>query len=246
MLDTVNQLVNPATDYTPFQVPNPLGSGEAITVYNLNKNKQGQVQLVDTNSQINNTVYTGIELSFTARFDRLNLYGGWTANRTVAVTCDAYNPNNFRFCDQNGNMQQQNGASVTIPFRSDYKLNGFYRLPAGIQANFAWQNYAGAASTINYPVPAALFAAVGGRTQAVTVPLVSPGVRYLTRWNQLDAGVKKTFKVRQTELGLSLDVFNLLNASSILGEVQTFGPSLGQPTEILQGRFARIATTARF
>jgi len=36
-----------------------------------------------------------------------------------------------------------------------------------------------------------------------------------------------------------------LNASSVLGEVQTFGPSLGRPTEILQGRFARIGAKKR-
>ena len=34
-----------------------------------------------------------------------------------------------------------------------------------------------------------------------------------------------------------------LHASSLPGEVQTFGPSLGRPTEILQGRFARIGAT---
>jgi len=78
------------------------------------------------------------------------------------------------------------------------------------------------------------------------VPLVSPGTRYLSRWNQLDLGVRKNLKLQKAEVALHLDVFNALNASSVLGEIQTFGPSLGQPTEILQGRFARIATTVKF
>jgi hypothetical protein len=246
LANTVNTLVDPVADYAPFQVANPLGNGESITVYNLNRNKQGQVDLLDTNSDINTTLYTGIEISFTARIRRLNLYGGWTGNRNVQVTCDTVNPNSYRFCDQSGGLRQENGQNLTIPFRHDLKLNGFYRLPADLQANFAWQNYAGAPSTVNYPVPAAAFAVVGGRTQAVTVPLVSPGTRYLSRWNQLDLGVRKNVKLRTTEVSLHLDVFNALNASSVLGEVQTFGPSLGQPTEILQGRFARIATTVKF
>jgi hypothetical protein len=244
--NSINELVDANADYTPFQIVNPLGNGEMITVYNLNRNKQGQVSLVDRNSDINTTVYDGFEVSFTTRFEKANLYGGWTANRTLTVTCDTNNPNSYRYCDQNGETFQQNGVSTAIPFRHDFKLNGFYRLPADFQVNFAWQNYAGAASTINYPVPAAAFAPVGGRTQAVTVPLVSPGVRYLERWNQLDAGVKKGFTFGKIQASLHLDVFNLLNASSILGEVQTYGPSLGQPTEILQGRFARIGTTVRF
>jgi hypothetical protein len=244
--NSINELVNANADYTPFQIANPVGNGEMITVYNLNRNKQGLVSLLDTNSTINTTVYNGFEISFTTRFERLNLYGGWTGNRTVIVTCDTNNPNSYRFCDQFGDLRQENGSSVKIPFRHDFKLNGYYRLPAEFQFNFAWQNYAGALSTINYPVPAAAFAGVGGRTQAVTVPLVAPGVRYLPRWNQLDAGVKKGFNIGKGEVSLHLDVFNVLNASSILGEVQTFGPSLGQPTEILQGRFARVATTVRF
>lgn len=246
LMRSINELVSADADYTPFQIANPLGNGEMITVYNLNRNKQGQVSLVDSNSDINSIAYDGFEVSFNARFDKFNLYGGWTANRTVNVTCDTNNPNNYRYCDQTGDTFQQNGESTTIPFRQDFKLNGLYRLPADFQLNFAWQNYAGALSTINYPVPAAAFAPVGGRTQAVTVQLVSPGVRYLGRWNQLDAGVRKGFKVQKLDIGLNLDVFNLLNASSILGEVQTYGASLGQPTEILQGRFARIGTTVKF
>jgi hypothetical protein len=246
LANSINELVDPVADYTPFQVPNPLGNGELITVYNLNRNRQGLVSLVDTNSSINRIVYDGLELSVTTRFNRLSLYGGWTANRTVTITCDTNNPNSYRFCDQNRELRQGDGASVNIPFRHDFKLNGFYRLPARVQANFAWQNYAGAASTINYPVPASLFSVVGGRTQAVTVPLVAPGVRYLGRWNQLDVGLKKAFNISKGEVSINLDVFNVLNVSSILGEIQTFGPSLGQPTEILQGRFARIASTVKF
>jgi hypothetical protein len=172
----------------------------------------------------------------------------------VQVTCDTSNPNMRRFCDQTGELFQQNGQFASIPFRHDFKLNGYYRLPAGFQLNLAWQSYAGAASatagtngSILYPVPAAAFAVVGGRTQAVTVPLLPPGERFLDRWNQMDAGVRKSFSLGgDRELSLNLDVFNALNSSSILGEVQTFGPSLGQPTEILQGRFARIGTTLRF
>jgi len=244
--NSINVLVDANADYTSFSVPNPLTPAESITVYNLNRNKQGLVSLVDRNSEINSNVYDGIEISFTARFDRMNLYGGWTGNRTVAVTCDTNNPNGYRFCDQQGELYQSNGTTASIPFRHDFKLNGFYRLPWQMQANFAWQNYGGAASSINYPVPAALFAVVGGRTAAVTIPLVSPGVRYLERWNQLDIGVKKGITVGKTEISINLDLFNALNVSSILGEIQTFGPSLGQPTEILQGRFARIATTVKF
>jgi len=45
---------------------------------------------------------------------------------------------------------------------------------------------------------------------------------------------------------LNLDVFNALNVSPVITELQTFGPLLGRPNEILQGRFPRIATTIKF
>jgi len=46
-------------------------------------------------------------------------------------------------------------------FRHDFKLNGYYRLPAGFSIELAWQSYLAPASTttgiertIYYPVPA--------------------------------------------------------------------------------------------
>lgn len=244
---TVNLAVSPTADFTAFQIPDPRGNGQQITVFNLNRNKQGLVDQFETNSSINANVYTGWEVSFASRFERFNIYGGWTANRTVLTTCDTDNPNSYRFCDQSGGLYQELGAVDAIPFRHDFKLSGYYRLPYGVQLNMAWQNYAGNPTAINYPVPPAAFAVVGGRTQAVTVPLAAPGTVFLDRWNQMDVGAKKSFNAgSDREFSLQIDVFNVLNASSVLGEVQTFGPSLHQPTEILQGRFARIATIFKF
>ena len=36
------------SDYTSFEVPNPLLNGETLTIYNLNPAKQGLVDLLDT------------------------------------------------------------------------------------------------------------------------------------------------------------------------------------------------------
>src|SRR5439155_11319847 len=99
-----------ASDYTPFQIANPLDASESITVYNLNRAKQGQVALVDKNSDINHTDYTGFELSFMGRLRAGTLFGGWTTERTTVVSCDGpqiVNPNALRFCDQSGQTFQE-------------------------------------------------------------------------------------------------------------------------------------------
>ena len=173
-----------------FKLPNPLGNGEPITVYNLNRNKQGQVDLLDTNSDINTTLYTGFEVSFTSRFQQVESVWRVDGNRNVMVTCDTDNPNSYRFCDQSGALAAVERRALTIPFRHDFKLNGYY-----IGFRGTCRRTSPGRTT---PVPRApstircrprLFVSVGGRTQAVTVPLVSPGVRYLSRWNQLDLGI---------------------------------------------------------
>jgi hypothetical protein len=93
---------------------------------------------------------------------------------------------------------------------------------------------------------------------AVTVLLVSPGTRYEPRWNQLDFGLRRTFRFRGgvTVQGQA-DLFNALNANPVLSEGTALstavGPFLssdpnsgGTPTSILQPRIIRLAMQIRF
>ncbi|MEP7084271.1 MAG: carboxypeptidase regulatory-like domain-containing protein, partial [Betaproteobacteria bacterium] len=85
-----------AADFSSFQVANPIGNGEMITLFNLNPAKATQYasQLVDVNSDINRTIFDGYEISFTARLHkRATVFGGWTNDRVITVTCDQYDPN---------------------------------------------------------------------------------------------------------------------------------------------------------
>jgi len=41
-------------------------------------------------------------------------------------------------------------------------------------------------------------------------------------------------------------MFNVLNSSSILGTVETFGPTLDRPTPILQGRLLAVGVQMNF
>ena len=76
--------------------------------------------------------------------------------------------------------------------------------------------------------------------------LTSPGTLYLDRWNQLDVAIKKSFRLAGYQFTAQADVYNALNAAPVTTETQTFGPSLGFPQTILQGRLLRLVAQIRW
>jgi hypothetical protein len=233
----LNTLVS-VSDYTAFDTPSPL-NGEPVTIYNLNRNKQGQVDLLDTTAADRSKArvnYNGLEVSFAARMPRTNLFGGWSADRLMNVACASYDPNTFRYCDQ---------SQYGIPFRSDFKLAGSYTVPFDVVIGVSLQSYAGLQQTVLW-TPAASVFPNGQRTQSVTVPLVPPGSEYLDRWTQLDLSFRKVFRIRGYRLDGALDMFNALNSNVVLAQNQNYGSTLGQPQAVLQGRLLRLSTQLKF
>jgi len=58
--------------------------------------------------------------------------------------------------------------------------------------------------------------------------------------------VKKSVRVGHADLDAQADVFNVFNSNAVLTELQVFGPTLGQPTSILQGRLLRLSGSFKF
>ena len=104
---------------------------------------------------------------------------------------------------------------------------------------------------------------------AVALQLVPPGVRYLPRWNQLDIGLRRSFRIQGITLQAQLNVFNALNGNAVLGEgtglTTRLNPLLasgqtspnftylsndphmgGTPTSILQPRMIQIGAQIKF
>ncbi|HJZ73534.1 MAG TPA: TonB-dependent receptor [Vicinamibacterales bacterium] len=260
-------------DWTPFQVANPTGNGETLTLFNLDAAKAGlySKQLIDINSSINRTIYDGFEVSFNARLPRgANVFGGWSNDRLMTITCDQYDPNKLRFCDQTGETFQQYGATSKPPFRNDFKLSANYPLPWNIEVSGVFISFAGKGNSytaqdpslgVYWTVPASVFPngqrtravvsapillAAGTQTQAPGLNLISPNSKFEPRWNQLDLSAKRTFRFQRKEIQGQIAVFNALNANTVLQEVQSFGSSLGQPQNVLQGRMMRLAVLFNF
>jgi hypothetical protein len=232
-----NILVGPE-DYTPFTVANPL-TGDPLTIYNLNRSKQGLSDVVDVTQPDRSKrgqSYNGYEISFTARpFPGATLFGGWWTERDIAIACDGDDPNTYLYCDQ---------SALDMPYRPSFKLAGAYTLPYEVQFSSSFQSTAGNPRIVTWTPPASVFP--GGRTQSVTVRLIPPGAQYLDRVNQLDLAISKNFSFRGAQWKVSLDAFNVLNSNVVLNEIQAFGSSLGTPTEILQPRLFRISGQLRF
>jgi hypothetical protein len=233
-------------DYTVVQIPNPINPSETIPIYNLNREKLGLVSQVDRNSNNNKRWYNGYDVGFTARIGAANIFGGTSIGRQLTANCDVADPNSLRFCDQ---------TLLDMPYLTQFKVSGSYPGPFGISLSGNWQGYPGQPGgtarqdatydptisrvidpslNVNYVVDRTVIPTL---TQtSVTVPLIKPGTKYLPRWNQVDVRLAKKFQLANVKLQGQLDIFNILNASSILNVTETYGPSLDRPTAILQGR----------
>ena len=204
-----------------------------------------------------------------------NLGIGGAINGSNIINGTYNDPNSLRFCDERGQ----------IPFRSDFKIAGSYPVYKGIDVSWAWNsspnieryttwsvtratryptdcaacpNDAAGVTTANPGGKALVLNGVTTIAQqaSITIPLLNPGGRFQDRLNQLDLGIKRTFKFReQLRLQAQLDVFNVMNANIVLVQGQNLtslatalGPDGvgGQPTQILQARLLRLAVQFHF
>jgi len=80
----------------------------------------------------------------------------------------------------------------------------------------------------------------------VIVPLNEPGSEYYDRVNQLDLSVSRIFRLGRVQVNPQLDLFNALNVSPLLLQVNAFGPALRQARRILDARVLRLGVQVNF
>jgi hypothetical protein len=136
-------------------------------------------------------------------------------------------------------------------------------LPAGFTLSGTFQSLPGASFEANYParnieIGPSLgrdLAACGTRTGAactatVTVPLVEPMTQFLDRRTQLDLRLTKDVRLTsRARLSAILDIYNVLNASTILAVNSTYGSAWQRPVSsnaiggvdpVLPGRLIQV------
>jgi hypothetical protein len=191
-------------------------------------------------------VYNGFELGFSARFGRGGLMtGGVSTGRTVIDNCvvvDSPQAARPDFC------------RVVDPWRgqTQVKFNGAYPLPAGFQVSGTFQNLPGIPIQASRTYSNAEIAPSLGRnlgscgtrvpcTGTVTISqLIVPNTMYEDRLTQVDLRLTKTFRLGRARLQGIFDLYNLFNASTILTENTTYGPTWLRPTRILGARLIKF------
>jgi hypothetical protein len=207
-----------------------------LPVYSVRSAVFGQINELDTNSANNQRVYNGVDLSINLRLPRgATLYGGTSTGRTVGVTCDVEDANNLRFCDQ---------RDSAVPYQTLFKVSGTYPMPYGVRVSASLQSTPGSERSITYQVTRTLVPQMTQSSQ--NVRLNEPGTLYNDRVNQLDVNLTKSIRVNRYEIRPELGMFNLLNGSAVLNQVNTFGPTLDRVNTILAPRLFRLGLTVKF
>jgi hypothetical protein len=243
-----DNLLTTFDSYARLDIPNPASPGQTLSVFNLNPSLQGLVQNVDRNSTQNQSVYNGYEIGLSARFGNGGtVLAGLASGRTVSRTCQVDDPNLLQFCDQ---------SQYDIPWNTQGKISAAYPLPGGVSMSVVFQSLPGQMRTTTAPgggVYPGLVTYLVTRAQVPTLTLSSvtetlnpPGSLYYQRLSQLDVKFSRVFKYRTAHIEPQLGIFNALNAATILSQNNSFGPSLNQVQQVLDGRVVRLGIQVDF
>jgi hypothetical protein len=229
-------LDKPHSVYTPYQIRDPRGNGQMMTVYNIDPAYVRNLNELDTST------FHSFDIGFNARFSNGSMLTGGTASGlSRTATCDVADPNATWYC---------NDYDFDVPWRTTFKMSGMYPLPYGIRLSGVFQSTAGDRINQTYTLTPAVFLAQTGVPLSVSsitgLRLSEPGSVYAERVNQLDFTFAKTWITRGIRLTPEVSLFNALNANPIVSQVTAFGPALGNPLRILEGRLIRFGFQARF
>jgi len=232
-----NTLVTPA-DYTPVTITNPL-TNQPMTVYNQNANTLGQVALVLSTRNELNTNYNGVEFKAEQRFmNGADLFGGATIGRSrgsVRGSSDDLN---------NPNVLINSIGATGFDSTYQYKIAGSYPLPYGVSFSGALQIATGLPLSRVFTVTRTQVPNLTQVTQ--NVDLVAAGDVRLPAHQLLDIRLGKTFNLAGSKLQGIADVYNIFNDNAAISQVTAVGPSLGQTSEIIQGRLLRLGLQWNF
>ena len=245
-----------ASDYGAYSVTAPgdprlpNGGGNVISGFkDLNPNRVGQVDNYFTfasnyGSQIE--YWHGVDLSANTRLAQgVILQGGLSTGRTVTDNCEVLaalpeiSPTGLPYCRQ------------ATSFLTQVKGIVAYTIPrAAVQVSATLQSNPGPVVTASYiattsQVAPSLGRPLSGNAANATVNLVAPGTMYGERSTELDLRIGKLFTLAGTKTSLNLDVFNVLNESSVLTQNNNYA-TWQRPQSIMYARFIKLGVQFDF
>ncbi len=229
-------LAAPPEAYTAATVPGPLG--QPITFYNLRPEFVGKQQNVRDNIDLLDQDYDGVEVTAAKRLsDRWQMLLGFTAGRNEGGIAlgDFNDPTNLI------NQQGVVGTDATYSL----KLSGTYIIPVvDVNVSGSVIRNTGYALHPQFQVNRGLFP--GLTVSSKNVRVKPRGEDRLPSVAMIDLRFSRAFRFGQTSIEPQMDIFNLTNADTIVGQVDTFGSRYGVPTEILAPRLLRVGVVMKF
>jgi len=244
------------SNYDPYSIVAPAdprlptGGGYVVSgLYDLNPSKTvGGIPVDNFQTFANNygsqyEHWNGVDLNVNARLQKgVLVAGGFSTGRTSTDNCDVVpkldNPSPL-YCH------------IDTNFLTQVKAFGSYTIPrVDVTVATTLQSIPGPQILANYNVSTAQAAAslgrpLSGNAALATVNIVSPGTMYGERLNQLDLRFGKNVRLGRVRTAVNLDVFNALNADTILSQSNAF--AIWQRAQsILTARFAKISVQLDF
>ena len=184
----------------------------------------------------------GVDVNVDARTAfGLTLQGGTSTGRQVTDQCNV-------IIDNPG----QRNCHVALPFQTQFRALAAYTIPrVDVLVSGTMQSNPGGQVSANRVYSSAEVARTLGRPLAggaanVTINLLEPGQMYLDRINQLDMRFAKVFRLARLRTNVALDLFNALNAGTVLSVNQTYGPAWLTPTGVITARFVKVSARVDF
>lgn len=198
-----------------------------------------------------------VNLTMNARFrNGAILSGGLDTGRTTSDRCFVVDsPQERRFCH------------IVAPFaaQTQFTLLGAYPLPWSMQVSGNWQNVSVLPYTAGTTLPvttgwswatyvatnAQIAPSLGrnlaaGAAGTALIELVEPFSVLADRLNQVDLRLAKMLRFRNARVQLQFDVYNALNANSILSLNTRYGSAWLRPIQILDGRIIKFGGQLMF
>ena len=254
---TTDNLATVPGDFSDYCITAPVdarlpdgGGYQVCGLYDVSPSKYGQVDNLMTQASYFGTttqVFNGVDASINARFGRGGtLAGGVSFGETLTDQCDAPDIP-AQFCR---NTQPLSG-------QTQFKMSGAYPLPWDLQASATIQNLPGVPVSATYAATNAEIAPSLGRNLAAcgaatvcnataTVSLMEPNTVFEERYTLFDVRISKTMNLGHFRVQPRLDVYNLLNAASVLTQNNRYGATFRQPLEILGARFLKLGIQVDF
>ena len=260
-----------ASDYTPFSIVAPLdprlpgGGGYQVDgLFDVVPDKAGQVSNFVTGASAFgpwDQHFSGVDVTVNARIGRsFTFIGGTSTGQNVADNCEVRARLPELATTTTGTTAFGGGlvgsavtplspyCHVTYGVLTQFRGLTAYLVPkVDVQLAATLQSKPGPLLAANYAAPNSVIAPslgrdLSGNAPNATINLIEPGSLYGARINQLDLRLGKIIGFRGSRATVGLDVYNVLNSSTVLTYNNSFVPggTWLQPLMLLTPRLFKL------